>query len=114
MATASTDILPPGRLQFELKRYIYYTVFEFDPAKSAANLSKHGIDFDEAQAIWNDDDRLETLSQIASSEQRWVVTGRVGDRIWTAAVTYRGETIRLISVRRARENETSDYHRRRV
>ena len=89
-------------------------MFEFDPAKSAINLDKHGIDFDEAKKLWNDNDRLETVSQIASAEQRWVVTGRIGDRIWTAAVTYRNETIRLISVRRARDNEANDYHRRRV
>ena len=86
-------------------------MFEYDPAKSAANLNKHGIDFEEAQAIWNDDKRLQTLSRIAADEPRWVVTGRIGDRIWTAAVTYRGEMIRLISVRRARDDETSDYLR---
>ena len=28
--------------------------FEYDPDKSAANREKHGIDFDEAQALWND------------------------------------------------------------
>jgi len=34
--------------------------FEFDPVKSAQNLVKHGIDFEKAQDIWMDPDRLET------------------------------------------------------
>ena len=34
-------------------------MFEFDPAKSAANLEKHGIDFEEVQAVWADTRRLE-------------------------------------------------------
>jgi len=32
--------------------------FEFDPEKSAANLAKHGIDFEAAQALWLDDDGI--------------------------------------------------------
>lgn len=34
-------------------------IFEYDPQKSAANLAKHGIDFDEAQHMWLDIHRLE-------------------------------------------------------
>jgi uncharacterized protein len=88
--------------------------FDFDPAKSAANAEKHGIDFIEAQALWEDDNRLETRSWIAADEERWVVIGRIGGRLWAAVVTYRSETIRIISVRRARENESEVYHSRRV
>jgi uncharacterized DUF497 family protein len=33
--------------------------FEFDPVKSTANKDKHGIDFVEAQVLWNDPDRIE-------------------------------------------------------
>lgn len=39
--------------------FLYLMDFDFDPAKSAANLKKHGIDFVDAQALWNDPDRLE-------------------------------------------------------
>lgn len=39
--------------------FLYLMPFEFDPEKSAANKTKHGIDFVEAQEIWTDTDRLE-------------------------------------------------------
>jgi uncharacterized DUF497 family protein len=48
--------------------------FEFDPAKSAANLKKHGIDFIGAQALWSDPDRLEIsapLTRRASDASHW-------------------------------------------
>jgi uncharacterized protein len=83
-------------------------MFEFDPAKSAANLAKHGIDFNEAQALWRDDRRV-TIATIPATEPRWTVTGRFGLKLWTAVITYRGENIRIISVRRARAIEEERY-----
>jgi len=83
-------------------------IFEFDPAKSAANLAKHGIDFEAAQAIWRDDFRLGIASNFAG-EERLVVVGRIGDRLWAAAITYRAEAVRIISVRRARRKEEVLY-----
>jgi len=82
--------------------------FEFDPAKSAANKAKHGIDVTGAQAIWADRDRLEIPARNAD-EPRYQVIGRIGDKTWSAFVTYRHETIRIISVRRARPEEASRY-----
>lgn len=82
--------------------------FEFDPAKSAANKVKHGIDFVEAQAIWADPDRLEIPARSAD-EPRYQVIGRIEQTIWSAFVTYRDETIRIISVRRARSKEEAQY-----
>jgi uncharacterized DUF497 family protein len=70
-------------------------MFEFDPAKSAANLAKHGIDFEAAQALWTDDLRL--------------VVGWIDGNVWTAVVTMRGEATRIISVRRSREEEVRRY-----
>jgi uncharacterized protein len=89
-------------------------MFEFDPSKSVSNAEKHGIGFKEAQALWNDDDRTETPSWVEAAEERWVIVGRIGDRFWTAVVTYRENAIRIILVRRARDNETEDYLRRGV
>jgi uncharacterized DUF497 family protein len=84
-------------------------MFEFDPAKSAANAVKHGIDFEQAQALW-DDDRLLTLqSRMDQDEVRWLVIGRIGKAAWTAIITRRGEAIRIISVRRARKQELELY-----
>ena len=82
--------------------------FEFDPRKSAANKRKHGIDFDEAQALWDDPDLLEIPAR-ALDEPRHVVIGRIGDKHWSAIITYREDRIRLISVRRSRGEEVELY-----
>jgi hypothetical protein len=82
--------------------------FEFDPRKSAANLAKHGIDFVEAQVIWTDPDRLEVPAR-SLAEPRYQVIGRIGQKTWSAFITYRHETIRIISVRRARPEEEERY-----
>jgi len=85
------------------------TDFEFDPAKSAANKAKHGIDFDEGQALWRDERRMEVPSRASIDEPRWLVIGRIGGKCWSAIVTYRGERVRIISIRRARETEEAAY-----
>jgi uncharacterized DUF497 family protein len=82
--------------------------FEFDPAKSAANRGKHGIDFIDAQALWKDPDRLEIPAR-SIDEPRTQVIGRVGGLVWSAFITCRGERIRIISVRRARHEEEAAY-----
>jgi len=82
--------------------------FEFDDAKSTANKAKHGIDFVEAQGLWLDSDLLEAPAR-SETEARSLIIGRIGDRHWSAIVTYRGETIRLISVRRSRTREVQAY-----
>ena len=83
--------------------------FEFDPLKSVANKAKHGIDFVQAQALWSDPERIE-LPARPTSEPRFLIIGQIMQAVWTATVTYRHEeAIRLISVRRARENEEAQY-----
>lgn len=82
--------------------------FEYDSAKSKANLAKHGIDFEQAQALWKDEDRAEVKSA-NPSEERWLLIGNLEDRFWTAVYTMRNDIIRIISVRRSRENEVKDY-----
>jgi len=83
-------------------------VFEYDPEKSEANRLKHGIDFEAAQALWQDDRRI-TIGSSFAHEDRWVVVGQIDDRLWTAAVTYRDGRVRIISVRRARKKEEVLY-----
>jgi len=75
--------------------------FEFDESKSQANLSKHGIDFVEAQLLWLDPDLLEIPAN-TTDEPRYLMIGRIESRHWSAVVTYRDENIRIISVRRCR------------
>lgn len=82
--------------------------FEYDPAKSAANLAKHGIDFKSAQALWHDLDRVEIPAR-TQDEPRYLVIGKIGSRHWSAVVTYRAGLIRIISVRRARAEEVAIY-----
>lgn len=82
--------------------------FEFDPHKSAANKAKHGIGFVEAQAIWLDSDRLEIPAR-SLDEPRYQILGRIGSVVWSAFVTYRDGSVRLISVRRARLEERRLY-----
>jgi uncharacterized protein len=83
-------------------------VFEFDQAKSDANLAKHGIDFIEAQDLWKDEGRLVFKAQ-NNTEPRFGLVARLGSKYWTAFWTMRGTTTRLISVRRAREVEIENY-----
>jgi uncharacterized DUF497 family protein len=84
--------------------------FEFDPAKSASNKDKHGIDFVEAQALWSDEGLEVVLSKSRmTDEARFLAIGRINDKHWTAICTLRGEAIRIISVRRARKEEVDYY-----
>jgi uncharacterized protein len=87
--------------------------FEYDPAKSDENKQKHGIDFEEAQALWDYPALLEIPARV-SDEPRWLLIGRInlgqtGKKLWCAFITRRGDNVRLISVRRAREKEAALY-----
>lgn len=82
--------------------------FEYDDDKSRGNLEKHGIDFLDAQALWEDPDLLE-IRAISDDEPRFLVIGLIGRKHWSAVVTYRNGTIRLISVRRSRRKEVELY-----
>jgi len=87
-----------------------YTVipFEFDAAKSKLNRAKHGIDFVQAQRLWSDPMLLEIPAK-TDDEPRYLVIGRIDGKHWSAVITYRGENVRVISVRRARTEEVQLY-----
>jgi uncharacterized DUF497 family protein len=82
--------------------------FEFDPIRSKNNKEKHGIDFIEAEALWEDPDLLEIPAR-RTDEQRFLVIGKIAAKHWSGVITYRGEDIRIISVRRARDEEIEIY-----
>jgi len=82
--------------------------FEFDERKSKTNKAKHGINFHEAQALWEDVDVLEIPAR-TEDEPRTIVIGRIGEKYWSAIITHRGERIRIISVRRSRIEERDLY-----
>lgn len=82
--------------------------FEFDPAKSESNASKHGIDFERAQELWDDPDLMEIPAR-SNDEPRSLIIGRIGEKHWSAVITYRGGGTRIISVRRSRHTEIELY-----
>jgi uncharacterized DUF497 family protein len=82
--------------------------FEFDEAKSRANKAKHGIDFVEAQALWDDERRCLSEARVGA-ELRFIMIGKIGRRHWSAVFSHRGSRIRLISVRRSRFEEVRLY-----
>lgn len=82
--------------------------FEFDTAKSDNNRIKHGIDFYEAQALWDDADMVEIPAKV-TDEMRFLVIGRIDEKHWSGVITYRGDVIRIISVRRSRKEEVDIY-----
>lgn len=86
--------------------------FEFDPNKSAINKAKHGISFVEAQEIWAGVYVTAPLGN-GHGEERYAVFGEIGEKHWTAIVTWRGENIRIISVRRSRAKEEACYDRKK-
>jgi uncharacterized DUF497 family protein len=82
--------------------------FEFDESKSQTNFSKHGINFVDAQLLWDDPMVLEIPAK-TEDEPRFLVIGLINGKHWSAVLTYRDENIRLISVRRSRTEEVTLY-----
>jgi len=82
--------------------------FDFDARKSEENKGKHGIDFVEVQALWDDPDLIEIPARTVD-EPRYVVIGRIKDKHWSSIITYRDDKIRIISVRRSRKEEVEIY-----
>jgi len=82
--------------------------FEFDENKSKANKEKHGIDFVEAQKLWDDPDSIEIPTKYLD-EPRYVLIGMINNKHWSAIFAYRNKRIRLILVRRLRKNEEEIY-----
>ena len=82
--------------------------FEFDEVKSNSNLEKHGVDFNVAQLLWNDPDLIE-IPVNTHDEPRYIVIAMLNGKQWTGVITYRGQNIRIISVRRSRKGEVKVY-----
>ena len=80
--------------------------FEYDINKSLSNKQKHGIDFEEAKLLWNDDKMVEIKT---SYEERFINIGKITVKMYAVITTYRKENIRIISARRARKKEIEIY-----
>lgn len=81
--------------------------FEWDPAKAKANIARHGVRFEKAQAVLADPQAIELLDE-STEEERWRLLGRRA-LILTIVYTERGDRIRLISARKASKREQEIY-----
>jgi uncharacterized DUF497 family protein len=96
------DIPPPSWYR------IYTMEFEFDAGKNIENKKKHGIDFEEAQLLWDDPGLLEVPAR-TEDEPRYLIIGLIKGKHWSVVVTYRDSVIRIISARRSRREEVVLY-----
>jgi len=86
---------------------------EYDSRKTAANLKKHGVSFEEAEAALFDPLALSIEDPDAEGESRWLLIGMVGRmQILTVIYTLRGDRIRIISARRSTKRELQEYAQR--
>ena len=83
--------------------------FEYDESKSQLNQSKHGINFEDAQLLWDDPDLVAIPAKNTGDEIRFLVIGVINFKHWSAIVTNRDKNIRIISVRRSRIEEVNFY-----
>ncbi|MBF0108220.1 MAG: BrnT family toxin [Magnetococcales bacterium] len=85
-------------------------IIEFDPAKAENNWKRHGILFTEAATVL-DDPLSVTIEEDSVDEERSVNIGMdLYGRILVVVYTYRGEdNVRIISARRATQNECKQY-----
>lgn len=82
--------------------------FEWDENKNSRNKDKHGISFEDASDIFNDDSRIQFINE-SRGERRYIAIGKAFSVIMTVVYTTRNYVIRLISARRSRRDERVDY-----
>lgn len=87
--------------------------FEWDPAKAMANIKKHGVSFEEAQSVFYDEFAVQFFDDDHSStEERFLLLGMgTGVRLLLVCHCEReaGNTIRIISARKATRYESTFY-----
>lgn len=87
--------------------------FEWDEEKATLNERKHGVPFRFASRVFLDENRLEWIdTRRQYGEPRWITIGLIESVEIAVAYTVRGETIRLISARKAERHEREDYWKR--
>jgi uncharacterized protein len=87
--------------------------FEWDEAKNSANVQKHGIAFSKAVAVFADDRRRVVEDErYRYDEPRFQVFGLIEGRLHVVIIAMRGETVRIISARRANKREQKKHGHR--
>jgi uncharacterized protein len=85
--------------------------FEWDEAKAAANLAKHGVSFEQARDAFDDPFAVDFVDDREDyGEQRLILFGMVESRLLVVAHTLRGDKLRIISAREAEPHERRKYH----
>lgn len=87
--------------------------FEWDQAKARSNKTKHRVDFGEAATVFGDDLSITIKDpQHSFSEERFVTIGMSAQgRLLVVVHTDRGDTVRIISARRATKQERMQYEK---
>jgi uncharacterized DUF497 family protein len=85
--------------------------FEYDENKSQINKEKHGIDFIEAQKLWQNENALIIPAKIIDDEIRYALISQFKGKCYIAIFTIREEAYKIISVRRCRKNEEQAYEK---
>lgn len=88
-------------------------MLEFDSNKSESNKQKHGIGFEIARQLWKDANRIELPARWVN-EPRFFLIAQLDMQIWSAVYTLRNNRIRIISVRKARDDEKEIYNSSRI
>lgn len=84
--------------------------FQFDPAKAKSNLKKHKVSFADVEGVFYDPLALHREDPDSEDKERFIAVGMgSASQILVVVYTFRGEEIRLISVRRATSREVKDY-----
>jgi uncharacterized protein len=83
-------------------------LFEYDPKKSKKNKEQHGIDLEQAQQLW-DVPHVFFPTRPVYGEERFIILGKLEERVYIAIFTHRGSAIRLISCHRADERWVREY-----
>ena len=82
--------------------------YEYDNNKILSNKQKHGVDFEEAKLLWNDDRMIEIATSY-EDEERFINIGKIDTKFYTIVTTFRAGKVRIISARRARKKEIEIY-----
>jgi uncharacterized DUF497 family protein len=85
--------------------------FEWDDAKAAANLAKHGVSFEQGRDAFDDPFAIDFVDDREDyGEQRVILLGMAESRVLVVAHTLRGDKVRIISAREAEPQERRKYH----
>jgi len=87
--------------------------FEWDEAKRQNNLKKHGMDFEDAQLLFNDEALVVPDLRRDYGEPRFILINLLANRLAVVVFTFRGQKTRIISMRKANERERNRYYQER-